>query len=107
MAKFSTYLAIFKAPGQILFVLGGQMLKNNLSTWSHNSLHIKWYIFLKIQWSLFFLLDAYLLQKLNYNQDSLSAIILKVIGYKSYHNLVAQILRNLLGNRFAKNVNFK
>ena len=45
--------------------------------------------------------------KLNYNQDSLSAIILKVIGYKSYHNLVAQILRNLLGNRFAKNVNFK
>ena len=64
MAKFSTYLAIFKALGQILFVLGGQMLKNNLSTWSHNSLHIKWYILLKIQWSLFFLLDAYLLQNL-------------------------------------------
>ena len=79
------------------------MLKNNLSTWSHNSLHIKWYILLKIQWSLFFLLDAYLLQKLNYNQDSLSAMILKVIGYKSYHKVWPKYFVIFC----AKNVNFK
>ena len=41
--------------------------------------------------------------KLNYNQDSLSAIILKVIGYKSYHTVWPKYFVIFC----AKNVNFK